>query len=86
MARGGEPGDDRFNWWMAPRLLLIKSLIVRDQSEVLRGRLRMQVGLYLTEIAKGTPEQDLSTQFLSYRTDDIRPSIFNRWKSYLESR
>ena len=58
---------------------------VRDQSEVLRGRLRMQVGLYLTEIAKGTPEQDLSTQFLSYRTDDIRPSIFNRWKSYLES-
>jgi hypothetical protein len=58
---------------------------VRDQSEVMRGRLRMQVGLYLTEIAKGTPEQDLSTQFLSYRTDDIRPSIFNRWRSYLQS-
>ncbi len=56
---------------------------VRDQSEVLRGRLRMQVGLYLNEIAKGTGEQDLSTEFLSYRTDDIRPLIFNRWREYL---
>ncbi len=58
---------------------------VRDQSEVLRGRLRMQVGLYLTEIAKGVGEQDLSTQFLSYRTDDIRPLIFNRWRAYLKT-
>lgn len=55
----------------------------REQNEVLRNRLRMQVGLYLTEIAKGLGEQDLSTQFLSYRTDDIRPFVFNRWRAYL---
>ncbi len=57
--------------------------MARDQSEVLRGRLRMQVGMYLREIAKGTPEQDTSTGFLSYRTDDIRPIVFNRWRDYL---
>ncbi len=55
----------------------------REQNEVLRNRLRMQVGLYLTEIAKGVAEQDLSTQFLSYRTDDIRPLVFNRWQTWL---
>jgi hypothetical protein len=55
----------------------------REQSEILRNRLRMQVGLYLTEIAKGISEQDTSTQFLSYRTDDIRPVVFNRWIKYL---
>lgn len=55
----------------------------REQNEVLRHRLRMQVGLYLTEIAKGVGEQDLSTQFLSYRTDDIRPLVFNRWRTWL---
>lgn len=55
----------------------------REQSEVLRNRLRMQVGLYLMEIAKGVGEQDLSTQFLSYRTDDIRPLVFNRWRTWL---
>ncbi len=55
----------------------------REQTEVLRNRLRMQVGLYLAEIAKGVGEQDLSTQFLSYRTDDIRPLVHNRWRAYL---
>jgi hypothetical protein len=55
----------------------------REQNEVLRNRLRMQVGLYLSEIAKGVGEQDVSTQFLSYRTDDIRPYIFNRWRTWL---
>jgi hypothetical protein len=55
----------------------------REQNEVLRNRLRMQAGLYLAEIAKGVGEQDLSTQFLSYRTDDIRPLVFNRWRAYL---
>lgn len=55
----------------------------REQNEVLRNRLRMQVGLYLAEIAKGLGEQDLSTQFLSYRTDDIRPFVFNRWRAWL---
>ncbi len=55
----------------------------REQNEVLRNRLRMQVGLYLAEIAKGIGEQDLSTQFLSYRTDDIRPLVFNRWLTWL---
>ena len=56
----------------------------REQNEVMRNRLRMQVGLYLTEIAKGVGEQDLSTQFLSYRTDDIRPYVLNRWLAYLK--
>ena len=54
-----------------------------EQNEVMRGRLRMQVGLYLREIAKGVPEQDVSTEFLSYRTDDIRPLVLNRWRDYL---
>ena len=54
-----------------------------EQNEVMRGRLRMQVGLYLREIAKGAPEQDISTEFLSYRTDDLRPLILNRWRDYL---
>lgn len=57
--------------------------LARDQSEVLRGRLRMQVGLYLRELAKGTPEQDVSAAFLSYRTDDIRPTVLTRWRNYL---
>ncbi|MBM3966597.1 MAG: DUF1553 domain-containing protein [Planctomycetes bacterium] len=50
----------------------------------MRNRLRMQVGMYLTEIAKGMGEQDISTQFLSYRTDDFRPYVFNRWLKYLK--
>jgi hypothetical protein len=54
-----------------------------EHNEVMRGRLRMQVGLYLREIAKGAPEQDVSTEFLSYRTDDLRPLILNRWRDYL---
>ena len=58
--------------------------LAREQNEVMRNRLRMQVGLYLTEIAKGIGEQDVSTQFLSYRTDDIRPYVFNRWRAYLK--
>ena len=56
----------------------------REQNEIMRNRLRMQVGLYLTEIAKGIGEQDVSTQFLSYRTDDLRPLVFNRWRDYLQ--
>lgn len=55
----------------------------RDQMEVMRHRLRSQVGLYLTELAKGVPEQDVSAAFLSYRTDDVRPIVLNRWRSYL---
>ena len=36
----------------------------REQSEVMRGRLRMQVGLYLREIAKGAPcSRKLETLF-----------------------
>lgn len=57
----------------------------REQGEVLRQRLRMQVGLYLAEMAKGLSEQDTSTVFLSYRTDDIRPILYNRWRDYLAS-
>ncbi len=54
-----------------------------EQNEVMRSRLRMQAGMYLREIAKGVPEQDTSTAFLSYRTDDLRPIILNRWRDYL---
>ncbi len=57
--------------------------MAREQSMVMRGRLRMQVGNYLRELAKGTPEQDLSAVFLSYRTDDLRPLVLNRWRDYL---
>lgn len=64
-------------------LKLNSQQFAREQNEVLRNRLRMQVGLYLGEIAKGVAEQDLSTQFLSYRTDDIRPAVFNRWRTWL---
>jgi hypothetical protein len=59
--------------------------LAREQVEVMRARLRLQVGLYLREILKGTPEQDTSTGFLSYRTDDIRPIVFNRWRAYLQA-
>lgn len=58
--------------------------IVHEQGEVFRGRLRMQVGLYLAELAKGVPEQDTSTSFLSYRTEDLRPVILERWRTYLK--
>ena len=59
--------------------------MARDQIEVMKHRLRMQFGMYLREIAKGTPEHDVATSFLSYRTDDLRPIVFNRWRSYLAS-
>ena len=57
--------------------------MARDHNAVMRSRLRMQVGLYLREIAKGTGRHDTSVSFLSYRTDDIRPHILNRWIDYL---
>lgn len=57
--------------------------MARDQAEVMRSRMRMHVGMYLTELAKGTPEQDLSAAFLSYRTDDVRPLVLNYWRDYL---
>ena len=60
--------------------------VVREQGEVFRGRLRMQVGIYLRELAKGVPEQDTSTTFLSYRTEDIRPVVLERWRKYLKAR
>jgi hypothetical protein len=57
--------------------------MARDQGEVMKGRLRMQVGMYLRELAKGTPEQDTTTAFLSFRTDDLRPIVLERWRSHL---
>ncbi len=57
--------------------------MVREQSELLRQRLRMQVGMYLQELVKGTPEQNLAVAFLSYRTDDYRPLVLERWRKYL---
>ncbi|MFM7131187.1 MAG: DUF1549 and DUF1553 domain-containing protein, partial [bacterium] len=57
--------------------------MARDQTDVMRSRLRMQLAIYLKELAQGTPEQDLSAAFLSYRTDDIRPLVLNRWRDYL---
>ncbi|MFT5468603.1 MAG: hypothetical protein ACI8UO_003713 [Verrucomicrobiales bacterium] len=61
-----------------------RSDMVREQGEVFRGRLRMQVGMYLSELAKGVPEQDTATTFLSYRTEDLRPVILERWRAYLK--
>ncbi|MDG1857070.1 MAG: PSD1 and planctomycete cytochrome C domain-containing protein [Verrucomicrobiota bacterium] len=58
--------------------------MAREQSEILKGRLRMQVGIYLKELARGTPEQDLSVSFLSFRTEDIRPHVLERWRDYLK--
>ncbi len=56
----------------------------RDQTEIMRGRLRMQVGLYLREIAKGAPSPDLvAADVFSYRTDDLRPHVLHRWQQYL---
>ncbi len=57
--------------------------MARDQSAVMRSRLKMQVGAYLKKLAQGTPEQDLSSTFLSYRTDDVRPLVLERWRKYL---
>ena len=57
--------------------------MAREQSAVMRGRLRMQVGAYLKELAKGKPEQDLASAFLSYRTDDLRPLVLERWRKYV---
>ena len=57
--------------------------IVREHGDVFRGRLRMQTALYLRELASGSPELDTSTTFLSYRTEDSRPVILERWRKYL---
>lgn len=66
------------------RLKTVHQDMARDQSEVMRGRLRMQVGLYLREIARGAPEPDLvSADVFSYRTDDLRPHVLHRWQTYI---
>lgn len=57
--------------------------MARDQIEVMQQRLRMQTGLYLRELAQGLPAQDVATTFLSYRTDDIRPIVYNRWRAHV---
>jgi Protein of unknown function (DUF1553)/Protein of unknown function (DUF1549)/Planctomycete cytochrome C len=83
----GNVADDNARQQYERQLVELKfkyQQFAREQNEVMRNRLRMQVGLYLAEIAKGVGEQDLSTQFLSYRTDDIRPYVFNRWLAYLK--
>ena len=56
----------------------------REQGDVFRGRLRIQTGLYLQELAKGVPEQDTSTTFLSYRTEDLRPVVLERWRVWVK--
>lgn len=82
----GEPAvDEQYRAELKQRKRL-RDDIVREQGQVMRGRLRMQVGLYLRELAKGVPEQDTSTTFLSYRTDDLRPVILERWRAYLKVR
>lgn len=82
----GEPEVDRRYADELKRRKRLRDDIVREQGDVMRGRLRMQVGLYLRELAKGTPEQDTSTTFLSYRTEDLRPVVLERWRSYLAAR
>ncbi len=82
---GKPPNSDAFNRYQQEleKRRTIYEDMARDQAEVMRAQLRMQVGLYLRELAKGTPEQDLSAAFLSYRTDDLRPQVLNRWRDYL---
>ena len=63
----------------------LRNDIVREQGDVFRGRLRQQIGMYLRELAIGTPEQDTSTRFLSYRTEDLRPDVLERWRAYLKT-
>ena len=57
----------------------------REQAAITRSRFRMQVGLYLREIARGAPEFDTSIAFISFRTEDLRPRLLNRWRDYLGS-
>ncbi len=82
----GQPADTKpfrdYQKELSRRQVLHEDL-AREQSVIMRGRLRMQVGAYLSELAKGVPEQDLSAAFLSYRTDDLRPLVLNRWRDYL---
>lgn len=80
--RPATPAYQKYSQELKKRQTVYEDM-ARDQAEVMRGRLRMQVGLYLRELAKGTPEQDLSAAFLSYRTDDVRPLVLNRWRDYL---
>lgn len=84
----GEPADsDAYREYRAElhRRQRAAADMGRDQIAVMQSRLRMQVGLYLRELAKGTPEQDVSAAFLSYRTDDVRPEVLNRWRDYLQA-
>jgi hypothetical protein len=62
---------------------LARDTFLHEQCEILRARLRNHVGQYLGELAKGVPEQDLSTIFFSYATEDIRPPVLERWRKYL---
>ncbi|MCG8652515.1 MAG: PSD1 and planctomycete cytochrome C domain-containing protein [Pirellulales bacterium] len=58
--------------------------LAREQVDVLRARLRMQVGMYLREIAQGAPERELlNNNVFSYRTDDLRPTVIELWRRYL---
>jgi len=84
----GEPAEsDAYREYQAELARRQRSAVDmgRDQVAIMQSRLRMQVGLYLRELAKGTPEQDTSAAFLSYRTDDVRPVVLNRWRDYLQA-
>ncbi len=84
----GQPSDSeshrKYQQELSRRQELLDDM-AREQSVVMRGRLRMQIGAYLSELASGVPEQDLSSVFLSYRTDDLRPLVLERWRKYLAS-
>ncbi|MGY8643222.1 MAG: PSD1 and planctomycete cytochrome C domain-containing protein [Verrucomicrobiales bacterium] len=80
---GNPEVDDKYETELAKRERA-RDDITREQELVFQGRLRMQAGLYLKELAKGTPEQDTSTFFLSYRTDELRPVVLERWRVHLK--
>lgn len=66
------------------RLKISYADMAREQSVIMRGRVRMQVGLYLREIARRAAKPDLvSADVLSYRTDDLRPHVLHGWQQYL---
>ena len=81
----GTPSPNPGYWDKLAGLEAKRDDMIREQGEVFRGRLRMQTGLYFHKLARGDPEEDTSTTFLSYRTEDYRPVVQERWRRYIAS-
>ena len=82
----GKPKPNQGYWDKLAELKVKRDDMIREQGEVFRGRLRMQTGLYFHKLARGDPEEDTSTTFLSYRTEDYRPVVLEKWRKYITAR